>query len=266
MRAQKFGGIVGEAGAGIEHITQTVGDGRKHHDVRLDSAAAGHAPAFVGAEFAFLVGMRGGAAELEACRIQRLLDGAPAGRVIQRRGERQARALGQRVDALHQALPETRHAEDGGAVVILHGAGKDLRGFRRLRLREGIATLLTLALVSAYALLTGFGVPVERALLMTAVFLLARLLTRDRNTLNALGAAALAVLIWSPRALFEASFQMTFLASVAIAGIAMPLGERTFLPCAHAARNLRDPWRDTALPPHLAHFRMMLRLWSESQI
>jgi competence protein ComEC len=136
--------------------------------------------------------------------------------------------------------------------------------FRRLRLRESLATLLTLTLISAYALLTGFGVPVQRALLMTAVFLLARLLTRQRNSLNALGAAALAVLIWSPRALFEASFQMTFLAIVAIAGIAMPLAERTFLPYAHAARNLRDPWRDTALPPRLARFRMMLRLWSEA--
>jgi competence protein ComEC len=136
--------------------------------------------------------------------------------------------------------------------------------FSRLRVREWLATALTLALISAYALLTGFGVPVQRALLMTAVFLLARLLSRQRNSLNALGAAALAVLIWSPRALFEASFQMTFLAIVAIAGIAMPLAERTFLPYAHAARNLRDPWRDTALPPRLAHFRMMLRLWSES--
>jgi competence protein ComEC len=136
--------------------------------------------------------------------------------------------------------------------------------FRRLRLREWIATLFTLALVSAYALLTGFGVPVQRALLMTAVFLVARLLTRQRNSLNALGAAALAVLILSPRALFEASFQMTFLAIVAIAGIAMPLGERTFLHYAHAARNLRDPWRDHTLPPRLARFRMMLRLWSEA--
>ena len=109
---------------------------------------------------------------------------------------------------------------------------------RRLRLRNWLATLLTLALTYAYALVTGFGVPVQRALLMTAVFLLARLLSRQRNTLNALGAAALAVLIWSPRALFEASFQMTFLAIVAIAGIAMPLGERSFLPYARAARNL----------------------------
>jgi competence protein ComEC len=134
---------------------------------------------------------------------------------------------------------------------------------RRLRLRNWLATLLTLALTYAYALLTGFGVPVQRALLMTAVFLLARLLSRQRNPLNALGAAALAVLIWSPRALFEASFQMTFLAIVAIAGIAMPLGERSFLPYARAARNLHQLWRDTAIPPRFAQLRVTLRMWGE---
>jgi len=135
---------------------------------------------------------------------------------------------------------------------------------RRMRLHAWLATLLTLALTYAYALLTGFGVPVQRALLMTAIFLLARLLSRERNTLNALGAAALSVLVWSPRALFEASFQMTFLAIVAIAGIAMPLGERSFLRHAHAARNLAQPWRDSALTPRLAQFRVMLRLWGEA--
>ena len=134
---------------------------------------------------------------------------------------------------------------------------------RRLRLRNWLATLLTLTLTYAYALLTGFGVPVQRALLMTAVFLLARLLSRQRNTLNALGAAALAVLIWSPRALFEASFQMTFLAIVAIAGIAMPLGERSFLPYARAARNLHQLWRDSAIPPRFAQLRVSLRMWGE---
>jgi competence protein ComEC len=135
---------------------------------------------------------------------------------------------------------------------------------RRFHMREGLATPLTLALAFAYALLTGFGVPVQRALLMTAVFLIARLLSRRRNALNALGAAALAVLVWSPRALFEASFQMTFLAIIAIAGIAIPLGERSFLRHAYAARNLGDRWRDTALPPRLAQLRVMLRLWGDA--
>ena len=135
---------------------------------------------------------------------------------------------------------------------------------RKIKLREWLATLVTIALTFGYALLTGFGAPVQRALFMTAVFLLARLLSRDRNVLNALGAAALGVLIWSPEALFEASFQMTFLAIVAIGGIAIPLGERSFLPYARAAEHLWDKWHDITLPPRLAQFRVMLRLWSDS--
>jgi competence protein ComEC len=135
---------------------------------------------------------------------------------------------------------------------------------RRLKLREWLATLLTLVLTFGYALLTGFGAPVQRALFMTAIFLVARWMSRDRNVLNALGAAALGVLVWSPGALFEASFQMTFLAIVAIGGIAIPLGERSFLPYARAAEHLGDKWEDFALPPSVAQFRMMLRLWGEA--
>jgi competence protein ComEC len=135
---------------------------------------------------------------------------------------------------------------------------------RRLKLREWLATSVTVTLTFGYALLTGFGAPVQRALFMTTVFLLARLLSRDRNVLNALGAAALGVLIWSPAALFEASFQMTFLAIVAIGGIAVPLAERSFLPYAHAAEHLWDKWEDIGLPPRVAQFRLMLRLWSEA--
>jgi competence protein ComEC len=96
------------------------------------------------------------------------------------------------------------------------------------------------------------------------IFLLARLLSRDRNVLNALGAAALGVLVWSPGALFEASFQMTFLAIVAIGGIAIPLGERSFLPYARAAEKMGDGWVDVRLPPRVAQFRVMLRVWGEA--
>ncbi|WP_242617894.1 ComEC/Rec2 family competence protein [Edaphobacter modestus] len=136
--------------------------------------------------------------------------------------------------------------------------------FQRLRFRRWLATLATLALMSAYALLTGFGAPVQRALFMTTVFLLARLLTREGSVLNALGAAALAELIWSPSSLFEASFQMTFLAIVAIAGIAVPLGERTFLPYLRASRRLHELWMEPVLPPKLAQFRVMVRMWGEA--
>jgi competence protein ComEC len=135
---------------------------------------------------------------------------------------------------------------------------------RRLRLREWLGTLMTLALATGYAIVTGFGAPVQRALWMTAIFLVARLLSRERSALNGLGAAALGVLVWSPSSLFESSFQMTFLAVMAIAGIAVPLGERSFVAYARAARGLDDAWIDQTLTPRVAQLRVMLRLWGEA--
>ncbi len=134
---------------------------------------------------------------------------------------------------------------------------------RGCRLNELAATGVTLTLTTAYAVLTGFGAPVQRALLMSAVFLIARLLSRERIVLNGLGAAALAILVAAPASLFEPGFQMTLLAILAIAGIAIPLGEWTFLPYANATRNLNFIWTDRVLPPHLAQFRVMLRLWGD---
>jgi competence protein ComEC len=81
--------------------------------------------------------------------------------------------------------------------------------------------------------------------------------------MNALGAAALGVLVLSPSALFEASFQMTFLVIVAIGGIAIPLGEWSFLPYLRAARDLDALWLDLGMPPRLAEFRIRLRIWGE---
>ena len=134
---------------------------------------------------------------------------------------------------------------------------------RRLHLPSLPSTLITLAATTLYALLTGFGAPVQRALLMSAVFLIARLLARERNVLNSLGAAVLGVLVLSPESLFASGFQMTFLAILAIAGIAIPLGEWTFLPYARAAKNIDALWIDLAIHPRLAQFRIMLRIWGE---
>ena len=134
---------------------------------------------------------------------------------------------------------------------------------RRLRIPAVPATLITIAATALYALLTGFGAPVQRALLMSSIFLIARLLQRDANVLNSLGAAILGVLVLSPSSLYESSFQMTFLVILAIAGIAIPLGEWSFLPYARAARYLDDLWRDSAMHPRLAQFRILLRIYGE---
>ena len=131
---------------------------------------------------------------------------------------------------------------------------------RRLRLPEGFAVLLAILFTAAYAELTGFGIPAQRALLMTAIYLIAKWLDRETTALNAWGAAALAVLVLDPRALKEASFQMTFLVILAIAGVAAPLSRRWIRPHARALHNLAVLDLDPHLHPKLAQFRVRLRM------
>jgi competence protein ComEC len=134
---------------------------------------------------------------------------------------------------------------------------------RRLRAPEWAAALATIALSIFYAYIAGMGVPIQRAVLMLAVFMGARLLYRERSALNATGFAALVVLAVSPGALFEAGFQLTFLALVAIAGISLPLLERTSSPVRRALQHFDSTAYDLALEPHLAQLRLDLRLVAE---
>ncbi len=129
-----------------------------------------------------------------------------------------------------------------------------------LRLPRLPVSLITIAATFAYALFTGFATPVQRSLWMIILYLLGRLVYRERSPLNVIGFAALVLLAVSPRSLFDASFQMTLLAVVALAGIALPLLNATIHPYVGAARDLRLVAIDIKLPPELAEFRVMLRM------
>ena len=131
---------------------------------------------------------------------------------------------------------------------------------KRLRLPRVPATLLTILASFAYALFTGFATPVERSLWMVTLYLLGRLLYRERNALNTIGFAALCLLAYSPRSLFDASFQMTLLAVVAIGGVACPLLQSTIHPYLTATRDLRLHALDAKLARSLAQFRVILRM------
>ncbi|HXA86349.1 MAG TPA: ComEC/Rec2 family competence protein [Candidatus Dormibacteraeota bacterium] len=131
---------------------------------------------------------------------------------------------------------------------------------RRLRLPEWPASLLTIGLSVFYAYIAGMGVPIMRAVLMLALFLVARLLYRDRSGLNATSFAALVVLVLSPAALFDAGFQLTFLALIGITGISVPLLERTSNPYRQALAHLDSTGYDLGLDPKIAQFRLDLRL------
>lgn len=94
---------------------------------------------------------------------------------------------------------------------------------------------------------------------MCAVYLGARLLYRDRAMVNALGAAALGLLILDPRQLFTASFQMTFICVLIVAAIGLSILQRT----SQLYRQSLASWdsRDYAalLPPRVAQLRVDLQ-------
>ncbi len=131
---------------------------------------------------------------------------------------------------------------------------------RQFRVDPAVAAVATVVVSFAYAFVVGVGPPVWRAALMLATYLGARLLYRERNMMNAIGAAALVVLIADPRALFGASFQLTFLAVFIIAGIGSPILERTTLPYARGLRLLHSASYDLHVPPAVEQFRLELRM------
>ncbi|MGA9354851.1 MAG: ComEC/Rec2 family competence protein [Terriglobales bacterium] len=131
---------------------------------------------------------------------------------------------------------------------------------RQFRLDPALAAVATVIVSFAYAFVVGVGPPVWRAALMLAIYLGARLLYRGRNMLNAIGAAAIGVLIADPDALFGASFQLTFLAVFIIAGIGEPLLERSLLPYARGLRSLHSMTYDLHLLPKVSQLRLDLRL------
>jgi competence protein ComEC len=88
-------------------------------------------------------------------------------------------------------------------------------GLRR-RAVEGGRAAVTLALLALYVLVTGGSVSVVRAFVMAALLIAGRTLERRTDTLSALAAAALVLLMLRPAALFEVGFQLSFAAVAAL--------------------------------------------------
>ncbi len=151
-------------------------------------------------------------------------------------------------------------------VLVVSGMNLSILAFaifwtlRQFWVDPAVAAITTVVVSFAYAFVVGVGPPVWRAALMLATYLGARLLYRGRNMMNAIGAAALGVLIADPHALFGASFQLTFLAVFIIAGIGAPILELTTLPYARGLRLLKAASYDLHVAPEIAQFRLDLRL------
>lgn len=88
--------------------------------------------------------------------------------------------------------------------------------FRIFYLPLPVSFNLSVALVWIYAFLTGMETSLQRALLMFSVFSLAFLFKRKVSSFDSLGLAGLIILIFNPFAIFEISFQLSFLSVIAL--------------------------------------------------
>ncbi len=114
---------------------------------------------------------------------------------------------------------------------------------RRLTDKRMIQFVLPVTIVWCYSVAVGAEASVVRAALMFTFVGFGAVLFRPATSLNALGAAALVLLVHNPKDLFDPSLQLTFLSVLAIVAIAWPL-LRNF-----AAIGSWYPTSETPYPP-----------------
>jgi competence protein ComEC len=131
-------------------------------------------------------------------------------------------------------------------------------------LPEMTALAITASGAWLYALVSGMNAPSIRAAGGFTLYVAARYFYRRGRLLNLLAAIAIVYLLWDPSQLFEAGFQLSFLAVAAIALLATPILEATSLPYARALTGINEPSRDPLLAPRAAQFRLELRLLGET--
>ncbi|MEN3325837.1 MAG: competence protein ComEC [Acidobacteriota bacterium] len=114
---------------------------------------------------------------------------------------------------------------------------------KRLTRRRLLQLVFPALIVWAYSMAVGADASVVRAAFMFTFAGVATILFRQSSSLNALGGAALVLLVHSPKSVFDPSFQLTFLSVLAIVVIAWPLLSNM------SAIGAWYPTRSTAYPP-----------------
>lgn len=92
--------------------------------------------------------------------------------------------------------------------------------------RSVMQFLFAVSFLWAYTLAVGAEVPVVRASVMFTVLIFASVIHRGGSQLNALGLCVLLLLVWRPKDLFSASFQLSAVSVASIVACALPLIEK----------------------------------------
>jgi competence protein ComEC len=171
-----------------------------------------------------------------------------------------AALLGNRYNVSHASADRFR---DGGTfhVLVIAGlhisfvAGVVFLLVRWMTRRRLLQFTCAVTFVWAYVIAVGAHEPVVRAALMFSLAVFAPIVWRRTKSLNAIGGAALVLLIWWPGDLSDPAFQLTFLSVLPIALLAAPL-----------LRRMSDvgSWRPTGETPYPPPGPRWFRVFSEA--
>jgi competence protein ComEC len=125
---------------------------------------------------------------------------------------------------------------------------------------RGVALAATIAVAWLYAGITGWQAPVLRSAAGMSVYAVGRCFFREGRLMNILAAVALLFIAVDPEQLFDASFQLSFLAVALIGAFVVPVLDATSSPLARGLADLKDSGRDIRLDPRSAQFRIEMRL------
>jgi competence protein ComEC len=130
-----------------------------------------------------------------------------------------------------------------------------------LRLPRRLTALAAGGVLVAFALVVGAQPSVLRATAMGLLVLAAVLLERDSRLVNSVAAAALALLLWHPGDLWAPGFQLSFVATLGIIGLAPPatrvLSARGWPPWIAAAVAVSLGAQLAVTPIMLLHFNQL---------
>ena len=149
----------------------------------------------------------------------------------------------------------------GFNLAVIAGAAAVVSRF--LFRRRGMRLAIVAVSVFAYTLLVGGQPPVVRATLMVCILIASKLLDRDYSPLNAIALSAFLLLAIDPRSLEDASFQMTFAAVAAVAGIGMPAARWLLNDLHEKLHDFDNVERDGFLSPEVADWRVARRMFCE---
>jgi competence protein ComEC len=149
----------------------------------------------------------------------------------------------------------------GFNLAVVAGAAMLLSRF--LVRRRNTRLVWVLAATIGYSLLIGNQAPVTRAAIMVCVFVAARLLDRSSSPLNAIALTALLLLSIDPTDLEDSSFQMTFAAAIAVAGVGVPCSRWVLKDLHDKLRDFDNVDIDGYLAPDIADWRVARRMFCE---